>query len=174
MLFLKNSILLEKKRNISELLNYGLKDGVGIVGGKIVTKENIVYNAGVWIDDENQQIHYTHRGCSDRSLGYYFRIVLPQNVFAVTEDCLLISKENYLKAGGINESLVDGLKGIDLCLKIRSMNLDIVWTPYFKGVEGCVENKLLTKQEYCKFNEVWPSEKRRDPYINPWILNNEV
>lgn len=39
------------------------------------------------------------------------------------------------------------------------MNLDIVWTPYFKGVEGCVENKLLTKQEYCKFNEVWPSEK---------------
>ena len=174
LLFLKNSILLEKKRNISELLNYGLKDGVGIVGGKIVTKENIVYNAGVWIDDENQQIHYTHRGCSDRSLGYYFRIVLPQNVFAVTEDCLLISKENYLKAGGINESLVDGLKGIDLCLKIRSMNLDIVWTPYFKGVEGCVENKLLTKQEYCKFNEVWPSEKRRDPYINPWILNNEV
>ncbi|RHO55557.1 glycosyltransferase [Eubacterium sp. AM05-23] len=174
LLFLKNSILVEKKRNISELLNYGLKDGVGIVGGKIVTKENIVYNAGVWIDDKKQQIHYVHRGCSDRSLGYYFRIVLPQNVFAVTEDCLLISKENYLKAGGINESLADGLKGIDLCLKIRSMNLDIVWTPYFKGVEDCVENKLLTKQEYCEFNEVWPPEKRRDPYINPWILNDEV
>lgn len=174
LLFLKDTLILENKHNIKELLNYGLNDKVGIVGGKIITKENIIYNAGAWIDEKNRQIHYAHRGYSNRSLGYYFRIVLPQNVFSVTEDCLLISKKNYTKVNGLNENLASELRGIDLCIKIRSLGLDVIWTPYFIGIEMSEDAELLTKEEFDAFGKIWPIEKRKDPYTNPWIENKEV
>ena len=55
-----------------------------------------------------------------KALGYYYRIALPRNIQAATEDCLLFNKQLYLNLEGINESLGKEWMGVDLSLQFAS------------------------------------------------------
>lgn len=173
LLLLSSTLRLTENSKIAELLNYGMNASVGAVGGKTITDENVVYNAGVWIDDRCNQIHYVGQGESNRGLGYYFRNVLPQNVFALTEGCMLIKRDRFLQVDGLDCTMSRDLRGIDLCLKLRQLGYDIVWTPYFECVETDTASRTLSEESFGIFDGKWPVDKRKDPYTNPWITGEE-
>lgn len=175
LIFIKSGYQIEKNNWIDEFQNYFYSDSVGIVGGKVITKDNRIENAGVNFDTDAKQIHRCLHGETNRGLGYYFRSVMPQEVFAVTETFFSIKKETYVEVGGIDENQMDDFKGIDLCLRLRKKGLLIVWTPY-----ALAETEQLTilsrkqiieeQAQYENFFVKWSPEDRVDPYINPYLL----
>ena len=74
-----------------------------------------------------------------KSLGYYYRIALPRNIQAATEDCLLFNKQLYLNLEGINESLGKEWMGVDLSLQFASAGKRNVYVSYaiLKADEKC-------------------------------------
>lgn len=116
---------------LEELLNFGQLENVGVVGGKIITPNNQILNGGLSFDKNQHDFLFDQRGVSNSTLGYYYRIALPRNVFAVTEECLLIRKSDFVESGGWASGLTKQLQGIDICLNIvEKLKKEIVWTPY--------------------------------------------
>ncbi|MEG0978199.1 MAG: glycosyltransferase [Bacilli bacterium] len=174
LVFLDSTMKIIQSEWLEELLNYGLKQNVGIVGNKILDLENKVYNAGMWLDEKGSLVHYTHRGCQKDNLGYYYRLVLPQYVFSVSEECLMISKEKFDECRGFSVDLLHPLADIDLCLKIRQKNLEVVWTPYSEICQAEKKNENILKENLDVFKSKWSQKEWEDPYTNPYLIMNKI
>lgn len=158
----KNSMWLD------ELVNYGHRQEVGIVGGKIVNEQDVVFNAGITYDSFTDHLIYDQRGISNKGLGYYFRISLPREIYAVTEDCLFIKKSVYEKIEGIPENLPEELTGLDLCLQVRNQtDKKVVWEPYTVFVDLDGADEKLTEESLTALKAIWTEEQLLDPYRNP-------
>lgn len=158
----KNSMWLD------ELVNYGHRQGVGIVGGKVINSQDVVFNAGVTYDPFGDQLIYDQRGISNKGLGYYFRISLPREIYAVTEDCLFIRKSIYEKITGIPENLPEELTGLELCLQVRyQTDKKIIWEPYTVLVDLDEADEKLTEESLTVLKNSWTEGQLADPYRNP-------
>lgn len=78
------------------------------------------------------------------------------NVWQIIEPAMLLSSKAFNLAGGFDEELGTGCgtpwqsgEGTDLLLKIRDLNLEVVWDPSIQ-VLGVAENHGLTPDEYRK------------------------
>lgn len=161
----------ENSRWLNELMNFGQKSNVGLVGGKVINQFDTVLNVGVSINQETNSLFYEQRGVSNKSIGYYFRPALPRELQAVTEDCMLIRKSDFEKVSGFNESLGIQLMGVDLSLKVQDLSKKIVFTPYAEmiALEGI--SHLDGKDNAKKLFDIWTSEQLYDSYKNPNSLN---
>lgn len=116
---------------LSEFINYAYAPGVGVVGGKIMDSDDRVVNAGITLRALRSGRPFEMRGKWDEGVGYYFRDLLPREMFAVTEECLLVSRDNYNAVRGIDFSLPAGLRGIDFCNRLREQTgANTLWEPY--------------------------------------------
>src|SRR5262249_38364006 len=64
------------------------------------------------------------------SAGYCNRLVVTQNVSAVTGACLMTRRGIFHEVQGFDARFVMEFNDIDLCLKIRDRGYRIVWTPH--------------------------------------------
>lgn len=128
-----------KPRNdtwLDELINYAYAPGVGIVGGKIMDTDDRVVNVGVTLRALASGRPFEMRGKWDEGVGYYFRDILPRELFGVTEECMLVSRADYQRVGGLNMSLPRGLRGVDFCERVRlETGRNTLWEPYTVFVE---------------------------------------
>ncbi|PJM76098.1 glycosyltransferase [Bifidobacterium simiarum] len=116
---------------LSEMVNYTHGPNVGIVGGKIFDHHKRVVNVGVTLRALKSGEPFEMRGEWDEGIGYYFRDLLPREMFAVTEECLLISHKDYEQLKGFNTGLKPGLRGIDLSMRLtRTNGKSVLWQPY--------------------------------------------
>ncbi|BDR54114.1 hypothetical protein KIMH_02250 [Bombiscardovia apis] len=126
-----NGLKPDNPKWLAEMVNYTRPEGVGIVGGKIFSKSQMVENAGVTLRALRSGHPFEMRGEWDHGIGYYFRDILPHDMFAVTEDCLLVSAQSFRKLKGFETSLAAGLRGIDFCARARQeQGLTTLWQPY--------------------------------------------
>ncbi|OZG48919.1 glycosyltransferase family 2 protein [Bombiscardovia coagulans] len=126
-----NGLKPESAQWLEQMVNYSHPSGVGIVGGKIFDRNQRVDNAGVTLRAMRSGQPFEMRGQWDQGIGYYFRDILPHDMFAVTEDCMLITRQAFTSLHGFNANLAAGLKGIDLCVRARQQcNLSTLWQPY--------------------------------------------
>ncbi len=166
-LFMNNTAIPKNKDWLTELVNYAWNKNVGVVGGKVVNPQDIVLNAGISFDEFSQQLEFDQRGISNKTLGYYFRLAMPRNVYGVTEECLLIRKGNFEKVGGFRLDLPKQSRGIDLSLKVRSqLKLAVLWEPYSILVDLHQRSYEITKKETQELLSLWSKEAAADPYAN--------
>lgn len=166
--FMNDTSVPKNKIWLEELLNYGRQPGVGIVGAKVVNQNDMILNAGVSLDKEDNSFIFEDRGVSNKTLGYYFRISLPRNVYAVTEEGLLIKKAHFEVVKGFDESLDAQLMGIELSLKVREqLGGTIVWEPYSVLTDLYNASRELNKAQTEQFLEETHLKQTEDPYSNP-------
>ena len=121
---------------LREMVNYGRFPGVGIVGGKTFDRNDRVLNAGLTLRAMRTSQPFEMRGKWDEGIGYYFRDILPREMFAVTEDCMLIPLEDYRKLHGPDKTLPAGMRGVDICVRERAqLKKRVVWQPYSAFVD---------------------------------------
>ena len=166
LVFIDMGMELKSKDWLYELVNEGLYPGVGIVGCKILDCDGRVLNAGMRFEDDFSGIHYSHYGCTNDNIGYYYRLALPQYVFAVSNKCCLIQKDVFDSVDGFSKEYSGDLSAIDFCLKIREQNCNVVWTPY--SVCQSLENNeiMLKRDEMNSFEQKWNLDMLIDCYTN--------
>ena len=116
---------------MEELLMYAQREDVGAVGAKLYYGDKTIQHAGVVLGlGAHRTAGHSHYMQHRENLGYMGRLCYAQNVSAVTGACLLVSKELFEKAGGLDESFAISLNDVDFCIKLREMGYLNVFTPF--------------------------------------------
>ncbi len=126
LLFINRSIGLDAAF-IKEVINTALSNGrAAVIGFKELNPaNNRVSHAGIcFYRDGGIKGSHIYRGMSAESpqVNRYRRLQ------AVSPDCMLVRREAFLRAGGFDESF-GRLSAIDLCLKIKALGMDVVYSP---------------------------------------------
>ena len=151
------------------------REEVGIVGVKLLYKDNTVQHSGVVVGMGGIAGH-VNKNISDKNGGYFGRAIVINNYSAVTAACLMVKKELYLQVGGLDETFAVAFNDVDFCMKIRQLNKLVVYTPYAKlyhyesksrGYEDTPEKQKRFNSEIENFERKWSKQlKDGDPYFN--------
>ncbi len=176
LLLLNNDIEMITPDCLSEMLGYGLRPDVGIVGAKLCYPDNTIQHAGVVIGYGGIAGH-TFIGQPRDAYGYQSRICCAQDYSAVTAACLLVRRSIYEEVGGLTEELKVAFNDIDFCLKVREKGYLVVYDPFAelyhyesksRGLEDTPEKVERFQREMSVFQERWKAVLRKgDPYYNP-------
>lgn len=163
---------------MEELLMYAQREDVGAVGAKLYYENKTIQHAGVVLAlGAHRTAGHSHYGQHRENLGYMGRLCYAQNVSAVTGACLMVSKELFEKAGGLDESFAVSLNDVDLCIRLREMGYLNVFTPFAelyhfesvsRGLDDKGEKAERYNQESERFRARWKEVlEKGDPYYNP-------
>lgn len=149
---------------IESLLNQVLRPEVGVVGAKLVDQQARVTQAGL-IMGFNGGVGSAFVGEPKTSVGYLNRLVVEQNCSAVSFACLMIAKQLFDAADGIDDSLfAEGLGDVDLCLRIGQGGYLTVWTPHVQVIQsGVLESSPGALQV---LQEKWSQVLGHDRFYN--------
>lgn len=174
-IFLNNDIEIISENWIQEMLMFCQRKDVGAVGAKLLYPDGTVQHAGVILGLGGVAGH-AHKYFDNSDTGYAYRLVVSQNLSAVTAACMMISKQVFDDIGGFDPQFQVAFNDIDLCMKIREKGYLIVFTPFAqmyhyesksRGAEDTEEKIVRFQNETKLFRQRWEEElKNGDPYYN--------
>ena len=175
-LLLNNDMEVIAPNWLEEMLMFAQRDEVGAVGAKLYYSNDTVQHAGVILGIGGVAGH-SHKYYAKNDPGYFARLVVAQDLSAVTAACMLMKKSVFDQVGGLDEAYQVAFNDVDLCMKIRKAGYLIVYTPYAelyhyesisRGAEDTPEKVERFNGEVNRFMERWGEElEAGDPYYNP-------
>ncbi|WP_371364161.1 hypothetical protein SRRS_50010 [Sporomusa rhizae] len=183
LLLLNNDVEVITPTWLEKMVMYLQRDDVGIVGAKLYYPDGTIQHAGVYIDKTIAAGHISYKLPQDHQ-EQVSRTSLIQNVSAVTGACLMIKKDLYHAAAGLDAALFTiDFNDVDLCMKIRKLGKLVVFTPMARLYhyesksrknDAANLNKTRATHERNNFLIKWASElKKGDPYYNNAAINFE-
>lgn len=151
---------------LTRWLNEAVKEETGCVGAAVISPEAIVYHAGFSFDPKKEVMISEARGASFKGLGYYFRLSLPREVYAVSELAYLMRLSDYLALE--ERELPEGAKGVDTSLQVRyNLHKKVIWNPYVVVTDLLSRHFEGSEMQTEALRTFWEKEALYDPYRNP-------
>ena len=181
-LFLNNDPEVISSEWLSAMLEHAQRKYVGAVGAKLLYPNNLIQHAGVILGitgtpGQKGVAGHSHKYLPNNCTGYYLRPHIIGNYSMVTAACLMMRKEVFKEIGGFNEDLAIAFNDVDLCMRIRSAEYLIVYTPYSqlyhheslsRGYENTPDKQARFTREVTLIREKWGRViDNGDPYYNP-------
>jgi GT2 family glycosyltransferase len=179
LLLLNNDVEMINPDSLGEMVDLLNRKNVGAVGAKLLFSDNTIQHAGVLVGMGGIAGHLFHamKDIETEYCCYHNKNNAVQSYSAVTAACLMTTRKIYDEVGGLDESLKVAFNDIDFCLKIRSHNHQVVFTPYSKffhyesksrGPEDSPEKIKRFHGEMRNFAKKWKTIlEKGDPYYNP-------
>lgn len=165
---------------LSVMVSYAINKRNGCIGAKLLYPNDTIQHAGVALGIGGVAGHVYLKYPRNHP-GHYYRLKLTQNLSAVTGACLVIRKEVFIEARGLNEAnLKVAFNDIDFCLKVRQLGYQNVWCPQAllyhheslsRGYEDTPEKVKRFKQEVNYMKITWLSMLESDPYCSKQFLS---
>ena len=175
---MNNDIEVKTENWMEEMLSYCQREDVGIVGAKLLFPNEKIQHAGVILGmgPSGTAGHLFYNFPGDQ-FAYAGRSQTTQDLSAVTAACMMVKKELYQKAGGMDEAFQVAFNDIDFCLRVRETGKLVVFQAYAelyhhesltRGYETSQKNKKRFKEEIKLFKTRWKDLlEAGDPYYNP-------
>ncbi len=159
---------------LRQLVNLSAHPLMGLVGCRVIDDKKAIIHAGTVLGVGND-IHGQFHGSSVAEVGYMERAHVIQQYSSVSSACYLVLKNNFLKAGGLDEDLADsGFAVVDLSLKLQQQGLKVLWTPFSTVVQDvslAASHNGVSDYKAKEASEVmlsrWPKPFRDDPMFHP-------
>ncbi len=161
---------------LGEMVSFAQHSEVGAVGAKLYYLNDTIQHAGVIVGLGGVAGH-SHKHFPRDSPGVCGRLLLVQNLTAVTAACLVVRREVYDAVGGLDEkNLPIAFNDVDFCLRIKEQGFLNVWTPYAemyhyesatRGYENTPEKQARFTQEINYMQQRWGEKLLVDPAYNP-------
>lgn len=136
LVLLNNDIEILTPNWIEALLEHAQREEVGAVGGKLYYPDGTVQHAGIVVGIKGFAGR-PHRRFSGESTGYFHRLMLTQNVSAVTAALMMVKRSKYLEVGGMDSvNLPISLNDVDFCLRLMERGYWNVFTPYCEAIHA--------------------------------------
>lgn len=163
---------------LSEMASHALRSEIGCVGAKLLYPDRRIQHAGV-ICGLGGVAGHSHKYFPKDAPGYFGRLLLTQNVSAVTAACMVVRHEIWDSVGGMDEfNLPVAFNDVDLCLRIQSLGLRNLWTPHAvlihhesasRGRLNDNSEKERAQREIRFMQEKWRDYLAGDPYYSPHL-----
>ena len=162
---------------LGAMLAHSQREEVGAVGAKLLYPDDRIQHAGAILGIGGVAGH-SHKFIANSANGYFSRPHLTQNVSAVTGACLMIKKQIYEEAGGLEERYLSvAFNDIDFCIRLREKGLLNIYEPaavlyhhesISRGYEDSEEKKMRFSSEvrYMMFRHA-VTLAEVDPYFSP-------
>ncbi|PKM12129.1 MAG: hypothetical protein CVV13_06490 [Gammaproteobacteria bacterium HGW-Gammaproteobacteria-3] len=161
---------------LTEMAALALRPDVGAVGAKLWYPNDTLQHGGVIVGLGGVAGH-SHKHFPKGNPGFCGRLLLTQNLSAVTAACMVLRKSVYTEVGGFDEThLSVAFNDVDLCLRIREQGYWNVWTPYAqmyhyesatRGYEDTPEKQARFAREIDYMKTRWGESLLHDPAYNP-------
>jgi len=163
------------------MLQFAIQPKVGAVGAKLYYPDGSLQHGGVIIANYSGGVAgHMYKGAPRNFPGYYQRLILPQNLSAVTAACMMMRRHLFNLVAGFDEGFELAFGDVDLCLKLREKGYFNIWTPYAqlyhyesltRGYEDTQEKIARFGKEIIYFNKKWKRiQELGDPYYNPNLI----
>jgi GT2 family glycosyltransferase/SAM-dependent methyltransferase len=153
---------------IDSMLGFCQESGVGVVGAKLLYRNDLIEHAGVVLG---------LKGLAGRPLRKFPRNTwhgtgvscATRNCSAVSAACMMVRKRVFDQVGGFDEELSAAHNDIDFCLKVREAGYRIVWTPWAELYhdESPSPGRGRNSREVAYLKKRWEKVLTNDPYYNP-------
>lgn len=172
---LNNDIEVISEDWLGEMVRHACRDGVGAVGAMLYYPNDTIQHAGVVLGVGGVANH-AFLGCPRGCPGHGGRAMVVQNYSAVTGACLVVRREAYERAGGLDEELEVAFNDIDFCLRLRELGYRNLWTPFAelyhhesasRGEEDSEEKLSRFHREVRRMVSRWGPTLLADPAYNP-------
>jgi GT2 family glycosyltransferase len=174
--FINNDIEAVSEGWLEEMVSHAMRPDIGCVGAKLLYPNGTIQHGGVILGVGGVAGH-SHKHFPGAHPGYFSRLMLTQNVSAVTAACLLVRKVVFEQVGGFDEeNLAVAFNDVDICLKIREAGYRNLWTPHAqflhhesisRGSEDNPQKIERFKRESNHMSGKWKAALAEDPYYNP-------
>lgn len=160
---------------MEEMVAHAMRPDVGAVGAMLYYPDDTIQHAGVLVGLCGVAGHVGSRHPRG-SQGYFGRMLLVQELSAVTAACLLVRRSVYEEVGGLDERLRVAFNDVDLCLRIREKGYRNLWTPFAelyhhesasRGLEDNPVKQARFMSEVAFMRERWAKALQHDPAYNP-------
>jgi len=176
LVLLNNDIEVIKGDWLSILVSHAIRKEVGCVGAKLIYPNNTIQHAGVVLGLGGVAGH-PYKGFPSGHLGYFSRLMITQNVEAVTGACLAVRKTIFNEVGGLNENdLKVAFNDVDFCLKVSRSGYRNIMDPNVllfhheslsRGLDTKGEKKLRFQKEANYMLKKWGQRLLNDSNYNP-------
>ena len=162
---------------LEAMLEHAQRKEIGCVGALLYYPNDTIQHAGIILGIGGVAGH-SHKYYARNANGYFSRLKIVQNVSAVTAACLMVRKEVYTQAGGLNEEdLAIAFNDVDFCLRVQEMGYRNLYTPYaqFYHYESMSRGLENTPEKQARFQKEVAYMRQRhrkileegDPHYNP-------
>ena len=162
---------------LREMVSLAIRTETGAVGSKLYYPDDTLQHAGV-ITGLGGVAGHSHKHFPRENPGFCGRLLLTQNLSAVTAACMVVRKAVFESVGGFDEeNLSVAFNDVDLCLRIREKGFVNVWTPYAelyhyesatRGYEDTPEKQARFSKEIDYMKSRWDGNRLMDdPAYNP-------
>jgi GT2 family glycosyltransferase len=175
---LNNDIEIISKDWLKELVRHGVRKDIGAVGAKLLWPNGMVQHGGVTIGINGLAAHAGNT-LDKADPGYLGLNQITHRCSAVTGACLLVSRDLYIEACGMDEHVYPvAFNDVDMCLRIlhsgRSMLLCntavlIHAESASRGKDDTVQKKQRAKREQTNFVSAWGNFGGNDPHYHPGL-----
>ncbi len=176
LLFLNNDVEVIEPGWLRELVSIACDPQVGAVGAKLLYPDGSLQHGGVVLGVGGIACH-SHLGIPRDDPGYFARMVILQEVSAVTGACLALRRSVFEEVGGFDQQhLAVAFNDIDLCLRIGAAGYRVIWTPHAqlihhesksRGLEDTLGKRTRFEAEMRTMEARWGKLLVRDPFYNP-------
>jgi GT2 family glycosyltransferase len=181
LLLLNNDVEVITPDWIERMLMYAQQKRVGCVGAKLLYPDGTIQHAGIGIGFLGIAAHM-HRGFPFEHPGYMCRLVIAQDVAAVTGACLMLRREVFDKVGGFDELFAVAFNDVDFCLRVWKAGYQNIFTPYAelyhyesksRGLDNTSKKRRRFIHEIRSFQHRWNDLLvSGDPFYNPNFDHN--
>lgn len=112
---------------LNTLAGFALRKDVGVVGTMTCDADGVIQQAGYSFVGDS--IVALSKGIHCSSPGYLFFPLTVRDVAAISGVCLAVSRSDFYKLGGFDESFQLDYSDIDFCFKANSNGLKVIYTP---------------------------------------------
>ena len=129
LVLLNSDIEMVSENWVETLLSHAGRPQVGAVGAKLLYPDHTIQHAGIVVGIDNGAGHpYKNFPAAHR--GYFQRLRLAHNVSAVSAALLMVARQKYMDAGGLDETeLAIAYNDVDFCLKLVQAGYHNVLNP---------------------------------------------
>ncbi|WP_157098736.1 glycosyltransferase [Novosphingobium rosa] len=114
---------------LTALLRHAIRAETGAAGARLLNRNGTIHHAGLVVG-LGEGAGHAHRFQRDAEAGYFAQAHITRHVTAVSSACLLIAREKFEAAGGLDEdAFAHAFHDVDLCLKLEQSGLRNIYVP---------------------------------------------
>lgn len=174
LLFLNNDTEVLHADWLMEMVRWGTRPGMGVIGAKLLFPEGTLQHAGMVLGVQGLCGHVFHRAIEGNGMSWggseWYR-----NLLAVTGACQLISRPVFEQIGGFDESYRVGYSDVVLCLEAWRAGYRNLYTPYARLIhhECSTRERVDPAEDGRRFAQYLRDiGLEHDPYYNEQLAGD--